>query len=86
MCEVSCQEMSPSKIKSAVWLGIGGKKTTQDMYKKCTRDVQENFKWINDNLNGFVMLSDVQFYIFQENYTKRVRDQEIHTQNYITSN
>ena len=76
MCEVSCQEKSPSEIKLAVCLGIRENKTTQDMYKKCTRDVQENFKWINDNLNGFVMLSDVQFYIFQENYQecKRSRD------------
>ena len=44
MCEVSCQEKSPSNIKSSVFLGIKENKTTQDMYKKSTRDVQEEFK------------------------------------------
>ena len=68
MCEVSCQEKSPGEIKLAVCLGIRENKTTQDMYKKRTRDVRENFKSIDDNLNGFVMLSDVHYYIFQENY------------------
>ena len=73
MCEVSCQEKSPSNIKSSVFLGIRENKTTQDMYKKPTRDVQEKLKWIDDNLNGFVMLSDVRFYIFQENYQESNR-------------